>query len=86
MNALKCDGALRCHSGPLKCKEESILPSSAVTRTRVRLELFDSPADATPIKVIDLDPAHHRTGDVWHVWVSGIGPGQLYAYRVDGPY
>jgi isoamylase len=54
--------------------------------TRVRLELFKRPADAIPIKVIDLDPAHHRTGDIWHVWVSGIGPGQLYAYRVDGPY
>ncbi|MGA7202790.1 MAG: glycogen debranching protein GlgX, partial [Candidatus Cybelea sp.] len=33
-----------------------------------------------------LDPAHHRTGDIWHVWVGGIGPGQLYGYRVDGPY
>jgi len=53
---------------------------------RVRLELFSRPADATPTRVIDLDPAHHRTGDIWHVWVGGIGPGQLYAYRVDGPY
>ena len=35
---------------------------------------------------IDLDPARNRTGDVWHVWVEGIRPGQLYAYRVDGPY
>lgn len=54
--------------------------------TRVRLDLFDQPADATPAKVIDFDPAHNRTGDVWHVWVEGIRPGQLYAYRVDGPY
>ena len=54
--------------------------------SRVRLELFDHPADATPAKVIDLDPARHRTGDVWHVWVEGIRSGQLYAYRVDGPY
>ena len=53
---------------------------------RVRLELFDQAADATPAKVLDLDPAHNRTGDVWHVWVEGIRPGQLYAYRVDGPY
>ncbi len=52
----------------------------------VRLELFDQPADATPAKVIDFDPARNRTGDVWHVWVEGIRPGQLYAYRVDGPY
>ena len=54
--------------------------------SRVRLELFDQPADATPAKVIDFDPARNRTGDVWHVWVDGLRPGQLYAYRVDGPY
>jgi isoamylase len=54
--------------------------------SRVRLELFAHPADATPAKVIDLDPALNRTGDVWHVWVEGIPSGQLYAYRVDGPY
>jgi len=54
--------------------------------SRVRLELFDQPADATPARVFDLDPARNRTGDMWHVWVEGIRPGQLYAYRVDGPY
>src|SRR5208282_980623 len=54
--------------------------------TRVRLELFDHPEDATAARVIDLDPARNRTGDVWHVWIEGIQPGQLYAYRVDGPY
>jgi glycogen operon protein len=54
--------------------------------TRVQLELYDSPTAASPSKVIDLDPVRHRTGDVWHVWVQGITSGQLYAYRVDGPY
>jgi isoamylase len=54
--------------------------------TRVRLELFDRPEDSTPARMIDLDPARHRTGDVWHVWIEGVRPGQLYAYRVDGPY
>jgi isoamylase len=54
--------------------------------TRVRLELFDHAEDAAPARTIDLDVARNRTGDVWHVWVKGIGPGQLYAYRVDGPY
>ena len=53
---------------------------------RIRLELFDHPEDAKPVRVIDLDPVRHRTGDVWHVWVAGINPGQLYAYRADGPY
>jgi len=53
---------------------------------RVRLELFDHPEDALPARIIDLDSACNRTGDVWHVWVEGVGPGQLYAYRVDGSY
>lgn len=54
--------------------------------SRVRLELFDKHTDATPARVVDFDSARNRTGDVWHVWVEGIRPGQLYAYRVDGPY
>ncbi|HVW68804.1 MAG TPA: hypothetical protein VHB68_07500, partial [Steroidobacteraceae bacterium] len=53
---------------------------------RVRLELFEHSSDATPSRSIDLDPVHNRTGDVWHVWIKGLAPGQLYAYRVDGPY
>ena len=54
--------------------------------SRVRLELFDRAVDAAPARIIDLDPARNRTGDVWHVWVAGIRSGQLYAYRMDGPY
>ncbi len=54
--------------------------------TRVRLELFDQALDETPARTVDLDPARNRTGDMWHVWIAGIGPGQCYAYRVDGPY
>ncbi|MGA3268153.1 MAG: glycogen debranching protein GlgX [Verrucomicrobiota bacterium] len=54
--------------------------------SRVRLEFFDHPEDAAPARAIDLDSTRNRTGDVWHVWVKGIASGQLYAYRVDGPY
>jgi isoamylase len=54
--------------------------------SRVRLELFDYPADSKASRTIDLDPVSNRTGDVWHVWIKGIRPGQLYGYRVDGPY
>jgi isoamylase len=54
--------------------------------SRVRLELFDLPEDAKAARAFDLDPERNRTGDVWHVWIEGIQPGQLYAYRVDGPY
>src|SRR5690349_13007532 len=27
-----------------------------------------------------------RTHHVWHMYVKGIQPGQLYGYRVSGPY
>ena len=54
--------------------------------SRVRLELFANSHDDTPSRSIDLDPVRNRTGDVWHIWIQGLVPGQLYAYRVDGPY
>lgn len=54
--------------------------------SHVRLELFDHAEDAAPTRIIDLDPSNHRTGDVWHAWVERIRAGQLYAYRMDGPY
>jgi glycogen operon protein len=52
----------------------------------VRLELFNYASDAIPSRTIELDPANNHTGDIWHVWVNGIKSGQLYAYRVGGPY
>ena len=54
--------------------------------TGVRLEFYQKPEDSSPSRVIDFDPVRHRTGDVWHVWVRGIPAGQLYGYRVQGPY
>jgi isoamylase len=53
---------------------------------RVWLELYAHAEDDQPVRSIELDPTYHRTGDVWHVWVRGVDLGQLYAYRVDGPY
>jgi isoamylase len=54
--------------------------------TSVRLELYENPDDSSPTKIIDFDPLRHRTGDIWHVWLRGIAAGQLYGYRIDGPY
>jgi isoamylase len=54
--------------------------------TGVRLEFYQKSDDSSPSRVINFDPVRHRTGDVWHVWVRGIPAGQLYGYRVDGPY
>jgi glycogen operon protein len=54
--------------------------------TRVHLELYQHPDDSSPTRIIDLDPICHRTGDIWHIWVRGINAGQLYGYRLEGPY
>ena len=54
--------------------------------TAVRLEFYQNAEDSSPSRIIDFDPVRHRTGDVWHVWVRGIPAGQLYGYRVEGPY
>src|ERR1700746_235809 len=51
--------------------------------TSVELCLFDG-ADATAESVRITLP--EQTDRVWHGYVSGIRPGQLYGYRVDGPY
>jgi isoamylase len=39
-----------------------------------------------PIAEIALDPTLHKTGDVWHVFVSGLTPDVLYGYRVNGVF
>ena len=54
--------------------------------TSVSLELFKKSDDSSPYKSIPLDPKINKTGDLWHVFVSGLKPGALYLYRVDGPY
>ena len=54
--------------------------------TGVRLELYQHADDSSPTRIIEFDPLRHRTGDVWHVWLRGIAAGQLYGYRIDGPY
>jgi glycogen operon protein len=54
--------------------------------TAVSLLLFDRPEDKDPAEEIVFDPAHDRSGDIWHIFVSGLKPGALYLYRVDGPF
>ncbi len=54
--------------------------------TRVWLLLFDSVTATEPCQTVELDPRHHRTGDIWHVGILGAGRGLVYAYRVDGPH
>jgi glycogen operon protein len=49
----------------------------------VELLLFDRPDQGEPSRSVEL---RERTGPVWHAYLVGVGPGQLYAYRVHGPY
>src|SRR5581483_6503241 len=49
----------------------------------VELCLFDSPDAAHAVEVI---PLSQRTRYTWHVYLPGCRPGQLYGYRVYGPF
>src|SRR5271169_6835489 len=49
---------------------------------RVELCLFDQPGERELNRVV----LRERTNDVWHGYLPDIVPGQLYGYRVYGPY
>ncbi len=49
----------------------------------VDLCLFDAPEAAAARRVV---PVWQRTRHTWHVYLPGCSPGQLYGYRVHGPY
>ncbi|APZ42321.1 glycogen debranching protein GlgX [Acidihalobacter ferrooxydans] len=51
---------------------------------RVTLEFYATPDAAAPNQRFALDPQSNRTGDIWHIRVDGVRPGQLYGYRADG--
>src|SRR5882757_1005032 len=44
----------------------------------VDLLFFDRDEDATPSRVVRLDPVTNRTYYYWHVFVPGVPPGQIY--------
>ena len=54
--------------------------------TRIELLLFDHVDDTTPSLIIPLSLKQNRTYHYWHTFVPGIGAGQLYGYRVAGPF
>ncbi len=53
--------------------------------TAMQLLLFASDDDPQPEHVVDLDPEVNHSFHFWHCHVAGLGAGQLYAYRMDGP-
>ena len=54
--------------------------------TAAQLLLFDDADAPQPSRVIDLDPRVNRTYHYWHVFVPEVTAGQIYAYRVAGPF
>ena len=52
----------------------------------VELLLFHRFDDAAPARSIPFHPHRNRTFHYWHVFVEGVGAGQVYGYRVDGPF
>ncbi len=48
--------------------------------TGVQLCLFDDAGTETRVDLTEVD------ADIWHAFLPGIGPGQRYGYRVQGPF
>ena len=52
----------------------------------IELLLFEQPDDPKPSQTIVLDPVSNRTYHYWHVFLSGVQPGQIYGFRAHGPF
>jgi glycogen operon protein len=52
----------------------------------VELLFFDHEDDARPAWAVNVNPETNRTYHYWHVFVPGARPGQVYAYRIRGPF
>ncbi|HTQ28712.1 MAG TPA: glycogen debranching protein GlgX [Puia sp.] len=54
--------------------------------TEVDLLFFDHPDDVKPSRELFLNSMYNRSYHYWHVFVEGVGAGQLYGYRINGPF
>jgi len=54
--------------------------------TAVELLLFDKADDPKPFRIVTFNLKENKTYHYWHVFVPDIMAGQIYAYRVSGPY
>ena len=51
--------------------------------TKIELCLFQTIEDESESFRVNM---MERTGSVWHIYLPGVYPGQLYGFRVHGPY
>ncbi len=56
------------------------------TAKGIELLLFKKPDDTEPSHIIVFDPEVNKSTNYWHIFVEGIGSGQLYGYRVHGQF
>jgi isoamylase len=54
--------------------------------TGVDLVFFQQVEDTEPVRVISLNPKINKTYHYWHIFVDGVGHGQLFAWRLQGAY
>jgi glycogen operon protein len=52
----------------------------------MRVLLYNKVGDSEPDQIIDFDPDLNRWGDIWSIFIPGVGPGQLYHFQADGPH
>jgi isoamylase len=59
----------------------------------VNFSLFSEASESAELCLFDESGSNEqririreRTNGAWHIYVPGVGPGQLYGYRVHGPY
>lgn len=80
---------------PLKLQSGKAYPLGAVYDGKgVNFALFSANAEKVALCLFDhegVEETHRieiRENDhgIWHVYVEGLKPGQVYGYRVDGPY
>ena len=86
---MKAAGIERGLSAPLGATVESKGVNFSVfsrDAEHVELLLFADRNASAPSRVVELDPRVHRTYHYWHAFVPDIGAGQVYGYRVHGPF
>ncbi|MEJ2109321.1 MAG: glycogen debranching protein GlgX [Acidobacteriota bacterium] len=52
----------------------------------MRILLYESIEDVDPVRTLELDKNRNRRGDVWSIWTTEAGVGQLYHIQTDGPF
>jgi len=52
----------------------------------LELLLFDNPESEQPSHIYKLDPKINKTFYYWHIFIPGVGAGQLYGFRAHGPH